>query len=113
MLGATAYKKFDVPADWADAEDETVTTQAHRPRAGVVKHGRGHHDPRGHVWTATACLFPPSLTHVDGQFELGAAAYEKRGVCRLRSHLGRYQVHPVQQLRLCLPPCYHPSLRSD
>ena len=24
-----------------------------------------------------------------------------------------FQVHPVQQLRLCLPPCYHPSLRSD
>ena len=36
MLGATAYKKFDVPADWADAEDETETTKL-TGRESVVK----------------------------------------------------------------------------
>jgi NAD-dependent dihydropyrimidine dehydrogenase PreA subunit len=29
------------------------------------------------------------------------------------SRPGIRQVHPVQQLRVCLPPCHHPSLRDD
>ena len=52
------------------------------------------------------------LPHVDGQFEQGAAAYEKRGVS-VSVPTWDASTHPVQQLRLCLPPCYHPSLRSD
>ena len=43
-----------------------------------------------------------------GRFRLREA---RRG--RVRSHLGRRQVHPVQPVRLCLPPRHHPSLRSD
>ncbi len=53
------------------------------------------------------------MPHVDGQFELGAAAYEKRGVAVSVPTWDARQVHPVQQLRLCLPACHHPSLRSD
>ena len=112
-LGATAYKKFEVPADWADATGRGRRRPSSTGRADACE-----------AWSRTSCSpwasmdgdsLPVSafLPHVDGQFEQGAAAYEKRGVCRLRSHLGRFQVHPVQQLRLCLPPCYHPSLRSD
>ena len=56
-LGATAYKKFDVPADWADAKDETVTTKL-TGREGVVK--QVEDITPWAVWTATACLFPPS-----------------------------------------------------
>ena len=79
--------KFEVPADWANAAD-----------------AEDDHDPLGHAPTLssrsrTSCSplasmdgdsLPVSafLPHVDGQFELGAAAYEKRGVCRLRSRPG-------------------------
>ena len=51
------------------------------------------------------------MDHVDGQFELGAAAYEKRGVAVAVPDLGLRKVHPVQQLRLCLP-ARRPSVRS-
>ena len=62
-------------------------------------------------WTATACLCPPSRIMWTASSPWAPAAYEKRGVAVDRSRLGRDQVHPVQQLRLCLPPCHHPSLR--
>ena len=49
----------------------------------------------------------------DGQFELGASAYEKRGVAVVVPPLGRDQVHPVQPVRLRVPACHHPSVRDD
>ena len=57
--GATAYKKFDVPADWANAVDEAEPVKHEGPAALVeqVKHDPG---PRGPAWTATACPCPPS-----------------------------------------------------
>ena len=76
--GATAYKKFEVPASWATAED--------------VKKENGHTGPAKLVDMVNKILDPvdrmdgDSLpvsafeAHVDGTFELGAAAYEKRGV---------------------------------
>ena len=53
------------------------------------------------------------VDHVDGQFELGASAYEKRGVAVTVPDWDADEVHPVQQLRLRLPARHHPSLRSD
>ena len=53
------------------------------------------------------------MDYVDGQFELGASAYEKRGVAVTVPEWDPRKVHPVQQLRLCLPARDDPSLRSD
>ena len=77
-LGATAYKKFDVPADWADAKDETVTTKL-TGREGVVKQVEDIMFPVGRM-DGDSLPVSAFLPHVDGQFEQGAAAYEKRGV---------------------------------
>ena len=76
--GATAYKKFEVPASWATAED--------------VKKESGHTGPAKLVDMVNKILDPVDrmdgdslpvsafTKHVDGTFEQGAAAYEKRGV---------------------------------
>ena len=53
------------------------------------------------------------VDHVDGQFELGAAAYEKRGVAVSVPTWDAAKCIQCNQLRLCLPPRHHPSLRSD
>ncbi len=53
------------------------------------------------------------VDHVDGQFELGACRYEKRGVAVTVPAWDADQVHPVQPVRLRLPPRHHPSLRAD
>ena len=76
--GATAYKKFDVPADWADAQD-TVEDVKMAGKPELVEQVKTILNP---VDKMDGDSLPVSafVKHVDGQFELGAAAYEKRGV---------------------------------
>jgi len=76
--GATAFVKIDVPADWAeavDAADDTVL--AGKPE--LVKMVKGILNPVGKM-DGDSLPVSAFMDHVDGQFELGAAAYEKRGV---------------------------------
>ena len=77
-LGATAFKKIDVPASWADAVD-TKTVETKEGPAKLVKQVTTILDP---VDRMDGDSLPVSafVDHVDGTFELGAAAYEKRGV---------------------------------
>ena len=76
--GATAYKKFDVPADWADAQDVADTTVlAGKPE--LVEQVKTILNPVGKM-DGDSLPVSAFVKHVDGQFELGAAAYEKRGV---------------------------------
>ena len=76
--GATAYKKFDVPADWANAVDETEPVK-HEGPAALVEQVSTILDPVGRM-DGDSLPVSAFVKHVDGQFELGAAAYEKRGV---------------------------------
>ncbi len=71
-LGATAYKKIDVPADWADAVDETRPPA--RGQAELVKQVKDILIPWAR-WTATACPFPPSASR---------GRPVRAGRCRLR-----------------------------
>ena len=73
-LGATAYKKFDVPADWANAVDETETVKREGP-AALVEQVTTILDPVGRM-DGDSLPVSAFVKHVDGQFELGAAAYE-------------------------------------
>ncbi|MEG1918594.1 MAG: 2-oxoacid:acceptor oxidoreductase family protein, partial [Oscillospiraceae bacterium] len=77
-LGATAFKKIDVPASWATAADEADTVvRAGKPE--LVKMVKTILDPVGKM-DGDSLPVSAFVPHVDGQFELGAAAYEKRGV---------------------------------
>ena len=76
--GATAYKKFEVPADWADAQDVAEDVQlAGKPE--LVEQVKTILNPVGKM-DGDSLPVSAFVKHVDGQFELGAAAYEKRGV---------------------------------
>ena len=76
--GATAYVKIDVPADWANAEDVVVDHKL-EGKPELVKQVKNILFP---VDKMDGDSLPVSafMDHVDGEFELGAAAYEKRGV---------------------------------
>ncbi len=78
-LGATAYKKFAVPADWADATDTEETTTLSGGPPDLVKQVKDIMFPVGRM-DGDSLPVSAFLPHVDGQFEQGAAAYEKRGV---------------------------------
>ena len=77
-LGATAYKKVEVPASWATAEDGKKESELTGPEK-LVKMVESILDP---VDRMDGDSLPVSafVDHVDGTFELGASAYEKRGV---------------------------------
>ena len=76
--GATAYKKFEVPADWADAQDVAEDVKlAGKPE--LVEQVKTILNPVGKM-DGDSLPVSAFSKHVDGQFELGAAAYEKRGV---------------------------------
>ena len=76
--GATAFVKVDVPASWATAEDKVVdhTLEGREDTVKVVKN----------ILTPVGKMDGSSLPvsaftdYADGQFALGASAYEKRGV---------------------------------
>ena len=76
--GATAYKKFEVPADWATAQDAPDTTVL-EGRPELVEQVKTILNPVGKM-DGDSLPVSAFVKHVDGQFELGAAAYEKRGV---------------------------------
>jgi pyruvate-ferredoxin/flavodoxin oxidoreductase len=77
-LGATAYQKVEVPASWKNASDETAAAQLSGPEK-LVKMVRNILEP---VDRMDGDSLPVSafVPHADGTFQLGAAAYEKRGV---------------------------------
>ena len=60
-LGATAYKKVDVPADWADAVDTRGAQAARRVSRSWSRWSRRSSIPSAR-WTATACPSAPSST---------------------------------------------------
>ncbi len=76
--GATAYRQVEVPADWATAtDDEAPAALAGDP--ALVKMVTEIMEP---VSRMDGDSLPVSVFvgHEDGQFLLGASAYEKRGV---------------------------------
>ncbi len=77
-LGATAYKKIEIPADWANAVDEDKK-EALRGKAELVKQVEDLLEPIDRM-DGDSIPVSKFMPHVDGQFELGASAYEKRGV---------------------------------
>ena len=76
--GATAYKKFEVPADWATAQDAPDAAVL-EGRPELVEQVKTILNPVGKM-DGDSLPVSAFVKHVDGQFELGAAAYEKRGV---------------------------------
>ena len=76
--GATAFVKIDVPASWADAQDAAVPATEHG-RPELIKMVDTIMKPVGKM-DGDALPVSAFVDHVDGTFEQGASAYEKRGV---------------------------------
>ena len=105
-LGATAFVKVDVPADWATAVD-TDEAPALKGEAKLVKMVQNILQPVGRM---DGDSLPVSVftDHVDGQFELGAAAYEKRGVAVA---VPTWDANKCIQCNQCAYVCPHATIR--
>ena len=104
--GATAFVKIDVPADWANAVDAPVEhTLEGKPE--LVKMVKEITLP---VANMNGDSLPVSafVDHVDGQFEQGASAYEKRGVAVM---VPTWDSSKCIQCNNCAYVCPHAAIR--
>ena len=106
-IGATAYQKIDVPADWADAQDEADTREL-QGRPEVVKMVKAVMEPIGRMDGDSLPVSAFAGEHVDGSFEHGAAAYEKRGVAVT---VPQWNEATCVQCNQCAYVCPHATIR--
>ena len=105
--GATAYKVVDVPESWLNAVDESKPVEL-TGRAPVVKMVTEILDP---VDKMDGDSLPVSAfnAHADGTFELGASAYEKRGVA---VSVPEWNSTTCVQCNQCAYVCPHATIRA-
>ena len=104
--GATAYVKVDVPESWKTAEDHTEAVEG-TGRPKTVKMVRSILDP---IDKMDGDSLPVStfVDHADGTFELGASAYEKRGIA---VSVPKWDAEKCVQCNQCAFVCPHATIR--
>ena len=104
--GATAFVKVDVPEYWKTAEDE-ADSKVYTGREKTVEMVKTILDP---VDKMDGDSLPVSafVSHADGTFELGASAYEKRGVS---AFVPEWHADRCVQCNNCAFVCPHATLR--
>ncbi len=104
--GATAFEKVEVPASWRDAVDHKEVVAKHG-REKTVKMVSTILDP---VDKMDGDSLPVSafVDHADGTFELGASAYEKRGIA---VSVPKWDETKCIQCNQCAFVCPHATIR--
>ena len=104
--GFDAYHKVEVPADWATAADAEDNTEL-AGNAATVKMVKNVMEP---VAKMDGDSLPVSafVDYVDGQFEQGASAYEKRGVA---VNVPEWNADNCIQCNQCAYVCPHATIR--
>ncbi|MEG2435327.1 MAG: pyruvate:ferredoxin (flavodoxin) oxidoreductase, partial [Ruthenibacterium sp.] len=104
--GFDAYVKIDVPADWKDAKDANDDVQL-AGNAATVAQIKNIQFP---VNTMNGDSLPVSAfeNYVDGQWEQGASAYEKRGVA---VSVPTWDAEKCIQCNQCSYVCPHATIR--
>ena len=106
-MGATAFKKFTVPASWATAVDEKKEEHL-EGRAATVKMVQEIMEPVGRMDGDSLPVSAFAEGHADGTFEQGAAAYEKRGVA---VNVPVWDATKCIQCNQCSYVCPHATIR--
>ena len=104
--GATAYVKVDVPAAWANAVD-TAAPEAKKGPEKTVKMVTNILDVIDRM-DGDSLPVSTFADHVDGTFEVGAAAYEKRGIA---VSVPKWDAEKCIQCNQCAFVCPHATIR--
>ncbi|MGI6216548.1 MAG: pyruvate:ferredoxin (flavodoxin) oxidoreductase [Coriobacteriales bacterium] len=104
--GASAIVKIDVPASWADAPDDPEPAPL-EGKPELIKQVREIMEPVGRM-EGDSLPVSAFMSHVNGQYELGAAAYEKRGVAVMVPH---WDETKCIQCNACAYVCPHATIR--
>ena len=106
-LGASAFKKFNVPASWKDARDQTAAEPLEGAPA-TVKMVRELLEPIGKMDGDSLPVSAFADGHEDGTFCQGASAYEKRGVA---VSVPAWDAAKCIQCNQCSYVCPHATIR--
>ena len=104
--GVSAFVKIDVPADWADAVDAPEAQTENGP-AKLVKMVDTILKPVSKM-EGDALPVSAFIDHVDGTFEQGASAYEKRGVAVM---VPEWNAETCAKCNRCAFVCPHATIR--
>ncbi|MDO5358759.1 MAG: pyruvate:ferredoxin (flavodoxin) oxidoreductase [Slackia faecicanis] len=104
--GATAFTRIEVPAAWLDASDEKEEA-VHSGKPELVKMVTSIMEPVGRM-DGDSLPVSAFVDHVDGQFEQGASAYEKRGIA---VSVPTWDASTCIQCNQCAFVCPHATIR--
>ncbi|WP_165248280.1 pyruvate:ferredoxin (flavodoxin) oxidoreductase [Adlercreutzia sp. ZJ141] len=104
--GATAYRKVEVPAEWANATDDRKQAEL-EGRPELTQMVSGIMQPVG-LMAGNSLPVSAFAHHIDGQFEQGAAAFEKRGVA---VNVPLWDEQKCIQCNSCSFVCPHATIR--
>ncbi len=110
--GATAFRKFEVPADWATAEDAAPVELSEETKSAIAQQVKNLLEPINRM-DGDSLPVSAFVDCADGQFELGASAYEKRGVAVVVPHWDETKCIQCNQCAYVCPACHHPSVCDD
>ena len=105
--GATAFRKFEVPADWATAEDAAPVELSEETKFAIAQQVKNLLEPIDRM-DGDSLPVSAFVDCADGQFELGASAYEKRGVAVVVPHWDETKCIQCNQ---CAYVCPHATIR--
>ena len=105
--GATAFRKFEVPADWATAEDVAPVELSEENKSAIAQQVKNLLEPIDRM-DGDSLPVSAFVDCADGQFELGASAYEKRGVAVVVPHWDETKCIQCNQ---CAYVCPHATIR--
>ena len=105
--GMTDLKKVEVPADWANAEDNTVAKVATGDREDVVKYVNTILNPVN-AYKGNKLPVSVFMDHADGTAPQGSAAYEKRGIA---VDVPEWDPEKCIQCSFCSYVCPHAVIR--
>ena len=104
--GATAFVKFDVPADWANATDDDPEAQL-TGREEIVKQVKAITIPVNNM-DGDSLPVSAFMDYADGQWVTGASQYEKRGTAVMVPH---WNPDNCIQCGQCSYVCSHATIR--
>ncbi len=104
--GATAFKKIDVPASWANATDDSAAS-ANAESSKLLKMVNNIMDPVGRM-DGDSLPVSVFMDHADGTFEHGASAHEKRGVAVM---VPEWNPDTCAKCNKCAFVCPHATIR--
>ncbi len=104
--GVNAIHKVEVPASWADAVDEPVKEEI-KGRPATVKMVEDLLIPIS-LMDGDSLPVSAFVDNPDGQFELGASAYEKRGIA---VNVPEWDPEACTQCNMCAFVCSHATIR--